>query len=165
LRIVPAVACSCARWRAIRTWPRIWLSPTTIESRPGRYPEQVGDGRLVVVHEQVAYDGVAAGAGALGEDPGDVLHAAVEPVDRDVHLDPVAGGDHDRLADVLAVEQVGAELAGRLVVERHPLEDVDGGRTVRDPYDEDAHALSTSRRRGGASRPGAPAPWVFRCSW
>jgi hypothetical protein len=30
----PTVRSACAAWKASRTWPRIWASPTTIESMP-----------------------------------------------------------------------------------------------------------------------------------
>jgi hypothetical protein len=30
----PTVRSSLAAWKASRTWPRIWASPTTIESTP-----------------------------------------------------------------------------------------------------------------------------------
>jgi hypothetical protein len=30
----PTVRSACAAWKASRTWPRIWASPTTIESIP-----------------------------------------------------------------------------------------------------------------------------------
>ena len=52
--------------------------------------EEVGDGALVVVDVEVRHERLGGLAGALDEQPGDVLDAAVEAVDLGVDLEPVA---------------------------------------------------------------------------
>ena len=46
------------------------------------------------------------------EQPSQILDAAVKAVDLGVDLDPVAGGDDQRLIDMCGVEGGGAELVG-----------------------------------------------------
>jgi hypothetical protein len=66
---------------------------------PGRHREQVLDGLALPVHVQVALEVVERHARALREQVRDGVDARVEAVGVGVHLDPVAGGEHHRLAD------------------------------------------------------------------
>jgi hypothetical protein len=117
---------------------------------PGHDLEEVGDGAVVVVDVEVRQHRLGGLAGPLDEQPGHLLHAAVEAVDVGVDLEAVARRDDGRLGDVLAGRDVVDELVDAVSVERHPLEQGDRRGLVGDPDDEDAHA---------------GAPWVLRCSW
>ena len=101
--------------------------------------EEVGDGTVVVVDVEVRHQRLGGLAGALDEQPRDLLDAAVETVDVGVHLEPVARGDHGCLADVLAAHQVVDELGDAVGVEGEPLEQRDRSRLVGDTHDQDAH--------------------------
>ena len=116
--------------------------------------EEVGDRALVVVDVEVGQQRLGGLLGAGDEQAGQVLDAAVEAVDLGVDLEAVAGDDRRRLGDVLAGDDVGDQLDGRVGVEREALEQLDGRGLVGDPHDEDAHDTSSA---AGASD--------LRCSW
>ena len=72
--------------------------------------------------------------------------AAVELVDLGVDLDPVAGGQHERLGRVVAGEHVGEQLGDAVGGQRDPLEQVDRGAAVGQAHDQDAHVFTASGR-------------------
>ena len=84
---------------------------------------------------------------------GGVVEAAVEPGHRGVDLGAVAGGQHDRLVDVVRIEQRPGQLAGGRGVHRELGQQGEVGRLVRDADAQDAHPAPTS------------IPSVLRCSW
>ena len=109
--------------------------------QPGGDVEQVRDRAVVVVHVEVRQHLVGRLAGALADHPRDRLDAAVEAVDVGVDLGAVAGGEHRRLGDVLALGDLADQLLHALGVEGDPLQDRDGGRVVGDAHDQDAHGV------------------------
>ena len=112
----PAASCSAATPYASRSWPRICASPTTIESRPGRDPQRVPDGRRCRSARTGARPASPTSSPArVGEHRADLGQATVEAGDGRVHLDPVAGGEHDGLVDVRLSQRVrtGPPASGR----------------------------------------------------
>ena len=120
----------------------------------GRDLEEVRDRALVVVDVEVRQQRLGGLLGPRDEEAGEVLDAAVEAVDLGVDLEPVARDDRGGLGDVLAGDDVGDQLGGRVEVEREALEQLHRRGLVGDPHDQDAHDAS--------SDPGATA---LRCSW
>ena len=83
----------------------------------------------------------------------------MEAVDLGVDLDPVAGGDHGGLGDVLAGGGVGDQLLHAVVVERDPLEQRDRRGVVGDADHQDAHRIrDLDLARSALS-------CALRCSW
>ena len=101
---------------------------------PGDDLEQVRHRAVVVVDVQVRQHRLGALTGPVDEQPGDLLDAAVEPVHVGVDLEPVAGGDHGRLGDVLAGGDVVDQLVHAVRVERDPLEQRDRRGLVGDAH-------------------------------
>ena len=104
------------------------------------------------------------------EQPGDVLDAAVEAVDVGVDLEPVAGGDHRRLGDVLAggglVDQLvhAARRRGRPARAGRPGRSC--GRCPRPGRSCGAPAESGAQRAVASGEAHAVAsPCALRCSW
>ena len=101
--------------------------------------EQVRDGPVLVVHVEVRGELVDGHAGPPGEQLGGLGDAAVELVDVGVDLDPVAGREHDRLAGVVAADDVVEQLLGGVAGQGGALEQVDRRGAVGQADDEDAH--------------------------
>src|SRR3712207_6429790 len=95
-----------------------------------------------------------AGAGLAGQHAADLGDAAVEAVDLGEDLDPVAGGQDQRLADVVAAHQLVQRLD--LVVAGHGelLEQRDGRGPVADADGEQAHAIPPAGARPSSGAPG-----------
>src|SRR6266516_4490434 len=70
------------------------------------------------------------------------LTAVVEPFDRRVNLDPVAGREDHALLDVLALQQQGERLGTPLRVDREPFQKVERRTAVVEAGDEDGHTVS-----------------------
>ena len=98
----------------------------------------------VVVHVEVLGELGGGQAGLLGQHGADVAETAVEPADRGVHLDAVAGGEHDGLADVGLGDEAAED--GRDVRLRHgeALQRADRGGPVRGADDEEVHDPTAS---------------------
>ena len=118
--------------------------------------EQVRDGLVLVVDGDVRGELLHRGAGLAGQHPADVGDAAVEPVHLGEDLDPVAGRQHDRLADVVAADQLVQRLDGVVGAHRELLEQCDGGGLVAHAYSQQAHAVTSTV--GASSAAGAVAP-------
>ena len=116
--------------------------------QPAGHREQVRDGAVLVVHVEVRGELVQGDAGPPGEQLGGLGEAAVELVDLGVDLDPVAGGEHDRLGRVVAGDHVGEQLGDGVGGQRDPLEQVDRRAAVGQADDEDAHVVTTSASAG-----------------
>ena len=110
--------------------------------------EEVGDGAVVVVDVEVRQQGFGGTTCPLDQQRGQFLDAAVEAVDVGVDLEPVAGGDHRRLRDVLTGSHVAQQLGRTLGIDGDALEQRHRSAAVGDAHDEDTHAV-----------------WAFRCSW
>ena len=133
---------------------------------PGGDPEEVGDGRRVVVDVEVVAEVLGGQERDLGEEVADVLVGAVEPLGDGVDLGAVAGGEHDRLGHVRAGDEVVQGLRERGVADGHALEEVERRAAVVQPDDDDGHAVGlptvaspgAADRRGGGWLGGAPWP-------
>ena len=130
---------------------------------PGGDVEEVGDRAVVVVDVEVGHQRLGRLTGAVDEQAGDLLDAAVEAVDVGVDLEAVAGRDDGRLGDVLAGGDVGDQLGHAARVEREALEQWTRGGLVGDAHDEDAHAVTSSSCN--RSKSSATVPPALRCSW
>jgi hypothetical protein len=116
----------------------------------GGDPEQVRDRAVVVVDVEVRDQRLDALAGGLEQTLGDVLHAAVEAVDRGVDLEPVAGRDDRRLGDVRVRQTSSTSLAAPPGSTARRSRRAMGAEAVGDAHDQGRHAVS----------------WVaLRCSW
>ncbi len=88
----------------------------------GRDREEVVDGSLVVVDVEGWNHIVERGVGTIDQEGGEIFHAPVEAVDLGVDLHPVAGGQHQCLGDVVAVQGSGPQLGGGIGVDSQLLE-------------------------------------------
>jgi hypothetical protein len=121
--------------------------------------EEVGHGRVVVVHVQVRKQQLVGLGARLEDHPRDRLDTAVEAVDLGEDLDPVAGREHGRLDDVLEVEHVADQLVRALAVTGDLLEDRHGRGVVGHAHHQDTHATTPGSRGPGV------AGVALRCSW
>ena len=100
---VPSRTAAC---HASRTWPRISLSPTIIESRPAATENRCATARVVVVRVEQVGEVFGRGARVRGEERADVADRGVEVRAARVDLDAVARGEHHDLEQVLARAEV-----------------------------------------------------------
>ena len=137
---------------------------------PGGDLEQVGDRRGVVLAVEVRRELVDAEVTELAQQVANVAVGAVEQLGDDVHLGAVAGGEDDRLADVVALGQTGDGLGEVVGRDRDALEQRQRTTAVVDADDEDGHSIpayAVAPRRGSpgtARSPGAGAAVARRCS-
>src|SRR5690606_32674404 len=103
----------------------------------------VGHGALVVVDVEVGGEVLPLQTGDLAQRLAHPGEGTVEGVGLDDDLEPVAGGQDERLGDVLTGMHAGREVACALRTERGALEQLDGGRVVGQPDDQDAHPTSS----------------------
>jgi hypothetical protein len=106
--------------------------------------EQVGDRLVLVVHRHVRGELLHRRAGLPGQHPAHLGDAAVEAVDLGEHLDPVAGGQHDGLADVVGVDQLVQCLDGVVGAHRELLEQRDRRGLVADADGQETHASTST---------------------
>ena len=107
-----------------------------------RHREQVLDRPVLVVHVQARGQLLRGDARVPGKQlahPGD---PAVEAADLGVDLDPVAGGDHERLRDVRQQRDIVQQLAKRVAADRGALKDRNRRALVAQANDEDAHSCT-----------------------
>jgi hypothetical protein len=100
------------------------------------------DRAVLVVHIEVRGQLMGRDAGVPGQQLAHACHAGVEPVDLGVHLDPVAGGDHERFRDVRQPGHIMQQLAQRVVTDRGALQDRYRRALVAKANDEDAHSYT-----------------------
>ena len=113
--------------------------------------------------------------GPLGEHRADVGQAAVERGHRGVDLDPVAGGQDDRLGHVRVADQPGQQRGSLVSRDGQPLQQLHRGGVVGHADDEQVHrgtASSAQPRAPGRAPLGLtvapfapPAADALRCSW
>ena len=108
--------------------------------------EEVADGLVLVVDGDERGELLHGRARLAREDPADVGDAAVEPLDLGEDLDPVARREHQRLADVVAADELVQGLDPVLGAHREPLEQRDGCGLVADAHRQEAHAGSPTSR-------------------
>src|SRR5664280_1004053 len=135
--------------------------------------EQVLDGPVLVVYVEVLGQGLQRQSADRRQQVGDLADTTVELVHVGEDLDPVAGGEHDRLSHRVAVPQRVQRLRDVGRRDRHPLEHPDRGAVVAQTDDEDTHACTACRGLGDATGDpvdpvdgttgGLPTP--LRCSW
>jgi hypothetical protein len=106
----------------------------------------VRDGLVLVVDGDVRGQLLHRGAGLAGQHAADLGDAAVEAVDLGEDLDPVAGRQHDRLADVVAADQLVQRLDRVVGAHRELLEQRHGGGLVAHAHRQEAHAAHLHRR-------------------
>ncbi len=112
--------------------------------KPGRDPEQVVHGGVLVVHVQVLAQLGHVHAGAPGEHRRHLEHAAVEAVDVGVYLHPVARRQQHRLGDVLAAHQLVQHLRDVGSPDGDALQQADRHGAVGQADREQAHRDATS---------------------
>ena len=117
---------------------------------PGRDLEQVGDGRFVVLREQIRVQLVGREVADVAQEVADVGVRAVELLGDRVHLGAVARAQHRDLADVVAGGEPGHRLADRVRGERDPLEQGERTAAMVHSDDEDRHATPTLRARAAS---------------
>src|SRR5581483_276657 len=111
---------------------------------PGGHPEQVGDGRLVVVAVDVLGEVGGLHPGLLGQELRGVGHAGVELGAEGVDLGAVAGRQQGDLGQVLPAGQLPEGLGDERRRDRNPLQHRQGDRAVVQPDDDERHVLKTS---------------------
>ena len=142
---VPSRTAAC---HASRTWPRISLSPTIIESRPGRDREQVRDRGVVVVRVEVVGEARRGRRrSSAARKSRDVADRGVEVRAARVDLGAVARGEHHDLEQVLARREVVQHL--RRAAPRAP----SSARAARP-----ARCGGSDRRRSETRAQAAPSP-------
>src|SRR6185437_11570868 len=133
--------------------------------KPARHREEMLDRAVLIVHVQAGGQLVRRNARVPGKQlahPGD---PAVEAAHLGVDLNPVAGGDHERLRDVRQQRDVVQQLAERVTADRGALEDRDRRALVAQANDEDAHCCTAyaSAAAWSAACPNRSA--LRRCAW
>ena len=134
---------SLATCHAVRTWPRISLSPSTAESSPAATSKRCWRGGLVVLAVEVRVQLVGAQRAELAEEVADVGVGAVEALGDGVDLGAVARAEHGDLAEVVAGGEADDGLGDVARGDRQPLEDRQRARAVVDPDDDDRHGGSS----------------------
>jgi len=110
----------------------------------GRHPEEVGDGRLVVVAVDVLGQVGGPHPGLLGQELAGVGDARVELGAEGVDLGPVAGGQEGHLGQVVPAGQVAQGLRDERRPDGDPLQHGQRHRPVVQPDDDERHVRSPS---------------------
>src|SRR5215470_5652823 len=123
------------------------------------------DRAVLVVHVQAGGQLMLRNARVPGKQLAHPGNPAVEAAHLGVDLDPVAGGDHERLRDVRQERDIVQQLAERVTADRGALEDRDWRALVAQANDEDAHCCTAyaSAAAWSAACPNRSA--LRRCAW
>jgi hypothetical protein len=131
----PTVPAPSATRSACFTWPRIWGSPRTMESRPGSDAEGVAHGRLAAVAVDVAVERDAHPLGGRAEPCPRRLRVLGAAID----LGAIAGRDQHRLRHAGLRHELGERLGLPLGRERELLAHVERRAVVIDAENVEAH--------------------------